>query len=58
MLEGAGRLPISVEDAYRELLFHGPLFQGIESIEAIGGRGARATLRPSSIADCLGGGRG
>jgi Polyketide synthase dehydratase len=53
LLEGAGPLPMSVEDAYRDLLFHGPLFQGIVSIEAIGPKGATAILRSSSPRDCL-----
>jgi hypothetical protein len=55
VLEGAGGLPMDVEGAYRDWLFHGPIFRGITSIEAIGWKGARATLRASSIADCLGG---
>jgi hypothetical protein len=55
VLEGAGPLPMGVEGAYREWLFHGPIFRGIASIEAIGPKGARATLRPSTIAECLGG---
>jgi acyl transferase domain-containing protein/NAD(P)-dependent dehydrogenase (short-subunit alcohol dehydrogenase family) len=53
VLEGARPLPMSIEDAYRDWLFHGPLFQGIVSVEAIGPRGARAILRPSSPRDNL-----
>jgi hypothetical protein len=55
-LEGqTGLLPISVEEAYGAWLFHGPRFQGILSVEAIGPGGARATLRPSSPGSCLAG---
>src|SRR5262249_23281075 len=56
VLEGAGPLSIGVDGAYREWLFHGPLFRGITSIEAIGPKGARATLRPSDPVQCLGNG--
>jgi hypothetical protein len=55
VLDGAGPLPMGVEGAYQEWLFHGPIFRGIEAIEAIGPKGARAILRPSSIGECLGG---
>ena len=54
---GAGPMPMSVEETNREWLFHGPLFQGNASIEAIGPGGARAVLRPSSPRDCLRGGQ-
>nr|WP_145952235.1 type I polyketide synthase [Paludisphaera borealis] len=53
LLEGGGLNTIRVEEAYRDWLFHGPLFQGIASIEAIGPKGARAILRPSSPRACL-----
>jgi hypothetical protein len=53
--DGAGPLPMSVEDVYREWLFHGPIFRGIASVESIGPNGARAVLQPSSIGDLLGG---
>jgi acyl transferase domain-containing protein/NAD(P)H-dependent flavin oxidoreductase YrpB (nitropropane dioxygenase family)/NAD(P)-dependent dehydrogenase (short-subunit alcohol dehydrogenase family) len=53
VLEGAGPLPIGIQEAYRDWLFHGPLFQAIVRVEAIGPRGARAILRPSSAYDCL-----
>jgi hypothetical protein len=46
-LQGAGPLPRSIPATYRDWLFHGPLFQGIASIEAIGPKGARTTIRPS-----------
>jgi len=52
-LEAGGLNAVSVEEAYRDWLFHGPLFQGIASIEAIGPEGARAILRPSSPRACL-----
>jgi acyl transferase domain-containing protein/NAD(P)H-dependent flavin oxidoreductase YrpB (nitropropane dioxygenase family) len=55
VLERAGPLSIGVEGAYREWLFHGPLFQGIASIEAIGPKGARARLEPAPLAACLAG---
>ncbi|WZO99323.1 SDR family NAD(P)-dependent oxidoreductase [Isosphaeraceae bacterium EP7] len=55
-IEGVGQKSLSVGEAYRDLLFHGPLFQGIASIEAIGTNGARALFRQSSPADCLRGG--
>jgi hypothetical protein len=45
--------PLTVADAYRDLLFHGPLFQGVEAIDGIGPRGAVAQLRASSPTDCL-----
>lgn len=44
---------MDVEEAYREWLFHGPLFQGITSIDAISPDGMRGTLRTSSPCDCL-----
>ena len=48
--------PVSVEKAYRDLLFHGPLMQGIRSIEAISPNGITATLKPSSPGRYLVGG--
>jgi acyl transferase domain-containing protein/NAD(P)H-dependent flavin oxidoreductase YrpB (nitropropane dioxygenase family) len=45
--------PMSVEEAYRSLLFHGRLFQGIAAIEGMDERGARALLRPSAASSCL-----
>jgi NAD(P)-dependent dehydrogenase (short-subunit alcohol dehydrogenase family) len=53
VMEGAGPLPMGIKEAYRDWLFHGPLFQGIVDVEALGPRGARAILRPSSPRDCL-----
>jgi len=54
-LDGLAPFPLSVADAYRDLLFHGPRFQGIEAIEGIGPQGAVAHLRASAPADCLAG---
>jgi hypothetical protein len=45
--------PMSVDDAYRDLLFHGPLFQAIVAVEGMDERGARALLRPSAPRDVL-----
>ncbi|CCF85719.1 hypothetical protein NITHO_5490002 [Nitrolancea hollandica Lb] len=55
-LDNATPFPMSVADAYRDWLFHGPLFQGITAVGAIGPTGARATLRHSSPQLCLNGG--
>jgi hypothetical protein len=43
----------SVADVYRDLLFHGPLFQRIASIEGLDERGASAVILPSTPAACL-----
>ena len=50
--------PLAVADAYRDLLFHGPLFQGIVAIDGMDGRGASALLRPSTPAQCVAGAEG
>ena len=50
--------PIEIEDAYRELLFHGPLFRGIVAIDAIDERGASALLAPSRPGACVAGADG
>jgi hypothetical protein len=39
---------MTVEEAYRHWLFHGPSFQGISSIEGISEEGIYSILRPSS----------
>jgi NAD(P)-dependent dehydrogenase (short-subunit alcohol dehydrogenase family) len=52
-LEGLEPFPMTVADAYRDLLFHGPLFQGIEEIKGLDARGASTTLRGSTPADCV-----
>ncbi len=41
-------LPMTIKDAYRQWLFHGPLFQGIREVEAIGTNGVIAVLATSS----------
>jgi hypothetical protein len=48
-----GTVPISIADAYRNWLFHGPIFQRIGAIQAMNPEGARAILWPSSPSDCL-----
>jgi acyl transferase domain-containing protein/NAD(P)H-dependent flavin oxidoreductase YrpB (nitropropane dioxygenase family)/NAD(P)-dependent dehydrogenase (short-subunit alcohol dehydrogenase family) len=55
---GAPQFPMPIADAYRELLFHGPLFQAIEAIDAIDERGASALLRPSEAGRCVAGADG
>jgi hypothetical protein len=45
--------PRSVQEAYSELLFHGPMFQAITAIEGMDERGATSTLRPSAAAGCV-----
>lgn len=52
-LDALEPFPMSVDDAYRDLLFHGPRFQGIAAIEGIGEEGARSVLTPSDPAACL-----
>jgi NAD(P)-dependent dehydrogenase (short-subunit alcohol dehydrogenase family) len=49
---------MAVADAYRDLLFHGPLFQGIEAVEGLDERGLRARLRPSDPGRCVAGAAG
>jgi hypothetical protein len=44
---------MSVEEAYRQWLFHGPLFQNIAEIHGISERGMVATCMPSSPRQCL-----
>jgi acyl transferase domain-containing protein/NAD(P)H-dependent flavin oxidoreductase YrpB (nitropropane dioxygenase family) len=45
--------PTSVESAYESLLFHGPLFQGIRTIEGLGEEGISGTVLPSTPARCV-----
>jgi hypothetical protein len=52
-LEGLEPFPMTIPDAYRDLLFHGPLFQGIQEIEGLDERGASGVLRGSVAGDCL-----
>jgi len=42
---------VAAEDAYRRWLFHGPLFQSIARIDALGQRGFDLVLTPSRAAD-------
>jgi hypothetical protein len=57
-LDGAPPFPLAIADAYRDLLFHGPLFQGITAISALDPRGASATLLASDPAHCVAGAGG
>jgi NAD(P)-dependent dehydrogenase (short-subunit alcohol dehydrogenase family) len=52
------RFPIGIEEAYRDLLFHGPLFQGIVAIEGMDELGAASLLRPSQPGRCVAGADG
>jgi NAD(P)-dependent dehydrogenase (short-subunit alcohol dehydrogenase family) len=52
-LDGLQRFPLSVAEAYRQWLFHGPLFQGLSAVEGISPDGLVATCRPSSPQRCL-----
>jgi NAD(P)-dependent dehydrogenase (short-subunit alcohol dehydrogenase family) len=52
---GLDPFPMTVEQAYDELLFHGPLLHGITRIEGINDDGMVATLLPSSPQRCLAG---
>jgi acyl transferase domain-containing protein/NAD(P)H-dependent flavin oxidoreductase YrpB (nitropropane dioxygenase family) len=52
---GLEPFPMTVERAYDELLFHGPLLHGITQIEGINEDGMVATLLPSSPQRCLAG---
>ncbi|RMF86544.1 MAG: hypothetical protein D6736_14865, partial [Nitrospinota bacterium] len=45
--------PLTVDDAYRQWLFHGPCFQGISTIEGISEEGICAIVQPSSPAQGL-----
>jgi Polyketide synthase dehydratase len=44
---------MDIEEAYRNLLFHGPQFQRIAAVEGMDERGARALLRPSAPGEWL-----
>ncbi|MCU1257565.1 MAG: beta-ketoacyl synthase, partial [Bryobacterales bacterium] len=54
-LTGRRAASISVREAYESWLFHGPLFEGIQDIEAMGENGIIGALRPSSPAMFLAG---
>jgi NAD(P)-dependent dehydrogenase (short-subunit alcohol dehydrogenase family) len=53
VLTEAGPFRMSVEEAYEQWLFHGPLFAGITEIVRIGENGIIARLSPSSPRRCL-----
>jgi hypothetical protein len=57
-IDSLQRFPMSVEAAYAEWLFHGPLFQGLARIEGISPEGLAATCTPSAPDRCLAGGPG
>jgi NAD(P)-dependent dehydrogenase (short-subunit alcohol dehydrogenase family) len=50
---GMREFPMTVEDAYRHWLFHGPRWQCISRIEGVGAQGIVATVVPSSPRQCL-----
>jgi hypothetical protein len=45
--------PMTVDEAYRRWLFHGPSFRGISSIEGISEEGIYSVLQPSSPSECF-----
>ena len=47
------QFPLSIEKAYQEWLFHGPLFQCIVAIEGVSEKGMTATLTPSHPENCI-----
>jgi acyl transferase domain-containing protein/NAD(P)H-dependent flavin oxidoreductase YrpB (nitropropane dioxygenase family)/NADP-dependent 3-hydroxy acid dehydrogenase YdfG len=47
--------PMTVEAAYRDLLFHGPTFQGISAVVGMDERGSTAMLRGSTPEACVAG---
>jgi hypothetical protein len=51
--DGLERFPMSAAEAYRQWLFHGPLFQGITEIEGISTKGMAAICTTSSPRRCL-----
>ena len=53
-LKDAVSLPFSVEEMYRQWLFHGPLMAGIHEIKGIGTNGIAGDLMPSVPERCLG----
>jgi acyl transferase domain-containing protein/NAD(P)H-dependent flavin oxidoreductase YrpB (nitropropane dioxygenase family)/NAD(P)-dependent dehydrogenase (short-subunit alcohol dehydrogenase family)/acyl carrier protein len=57
-LADLAQFPMEISEAYRDLLFHGPLFQGIQTINGMDERGATALLRPSQPAGCVSGADG
>ncbi len=57
-LPGLAPFPLAIQDAYRELLFHGPMFQGIVAVDGMDGRGSSASLRASRPGSCVTGAGG
>jgi hypothetical protein len=57
-LDDLAPFPMTVDDAYRDLLFHGPLFQRIGSIEGMDARGASSVILPSPPEACVRGAAG
>jgi hypothetical protein len=55
-LETMKAFPVSMEEAYKNWLFHGPLFQCIKEIHGISKQGIAATLAPAQPRDCIAGG--
>jgi hypothetical protein len=47
--------PLSVHQAYQQMLFHGPLFQGIVEVKEIGSNGIDGILVPSNPRQLLAG---
>jgi len=43
-----GEFPLSIQDSYEHLLFHGPALRGIEQVHGFGSDGMSATLAASS----------
>jgi Polyketide synthase dehydratase len=46
-------LPLSLEEVYRQWLFHGPLMAGITEIQGVGANGITGGLIPSLPTNCL-----
>jgi hypothetical protein len=51
--EALGPFPMSVEEAYRQWLFHGPRLQGITQIDGLGDGEIRAVLDASAPPPCF-----
>jgi hypothetical protein len=58
VLDNPQPLPLTISEAYEQWLFHGPIFAGIDEVEALGDNGIIARLSPSSPQRCLADGRG
>lgn len=55
LLPGLQPFLMTVDEAYKHWLFHGPAFQGITKVEGINDKGIFAVLKPSAPTQCLGG---